>query len=274
MFADQDHPLRISSLNYLTRCEMRALLLNDGILTDESGPAAQTGSLCHLIVSHLHRQKNEHGIWDIDAAIAAVGDWRLRFPLADGETALQHAKGYAQDPRNQEAQIILNETRVELALPPHPSDPTGLPVFMRGILDQVRLIDGHPRVCDVKTGAKAGAQMLDEYATQVAGYSLAATVLLDEPCPPGALIRTASYLVKGVDPSSQPDGVFWWYSWGLEEAQWLIDKVVAVVARVRAGEVYFGPSDQCAWCCPAGGFQHCSQLARQILAGHATSLLD
>ncbi len=107
--------------------------------------------------------------------------------------------------------------------------------------------------------------MLDEYATQIAGYRLAATSLLGEPCPPGALIRTAAYLSKGVDPGHQPPGVFWWYSWGLEEARWLIDKVVAVVARVRAGEAYFGPSDQCAWCCPAGGFQNCSQLAKRLI---------
>ncbi len=261
MIADSDHPLRISSLNYFNRCDMRALLLNTDLLSDESGPAAQTGSLCHLVVSHLHKQKS----WDIEAAIAAVGDWRQQFPLAQSGVAFAHARAYARDPRNAEAEVILNETKVQLALPPHPTDPTGLPVYLTGTLDQVRLVDGTPKVFDLKTGSKSGAQMLDEYATQIAGYSLAATALLDEPCPPGALIRKAGYLARGVDPGYQPPGVFFWYSWGLEECQWLMDKVVAVVARVRAGEAYFGPSEQCAWSCPAGGFQHCSQLARKIL---------
>jgi hypothetical protein len=44
-------------------------------------------------------------------------------------------------------------------------------------------------------------QLLDIHAYQVAAYCVMATELLGEPVSPGALIRTAGYFEKGVDPS-------------------------------------------------------------------------
>jgi len=254
-FGTERYPLRASGLPSLGICPMRHFLTFQGLLADPGNAAAEVGSLVHEIVAGWHRNG-----FDEDAAVAAVGDWRQRFPLvaAAGRygDALAHARGYCADPRNKVRPVLI-EQPVSLALPPHETDPTGRMVVIQGTLDQVRETPAGLRLFDVKTGRTEGAQMMDAYAYQVAAYCVMATELLGEPVAPGALIRTAGYLVKDSAPAEEPPGVFFHLPWTLADCRDLLDAVRLVVASVRRREVAFGPGAHCDSTCPARGLQAC-----------------
>ncbi|MHB1424977.1 MAG: PD-(D/E)XK nuclease family protein [Gemmataceae bacterium] len=254
LFATEAYPLRASSLPNLVICPMRAFLQFQGLLDDAGNASAEMGTLVHEILAHWHANGNNR-----EAAIAAVGDWRSRFPLVAAagryDEALAHVEGYRADPRNQ-ARPILIEQKVRLALPPHETDPTGQSVIVQGALDQVRGTPQGLKLYDVKTGRTEGIQMLDLYAYQIAAYCVMATELLGEPVAPGALIRTAGYLHKRAS-GQEPDGVFFAIPWNLDDCREMLDVVRLVVANIRRGEVNFGPGYHCVSTCPARSLQRC-----------------
>ncbi len=73
MFGNHDHPIRMSGTPSLIRCPMKHFLLAEGLMADEGGPAAQTGSLAHEAIANLHRHQGETGVYDVEAATVRSG---------------------------------------------------------------------------------------------------------------------------------------------------------------------------------------------------------
>lgn len=261
-YGSRDAPLRASSLPALVGCPLRQVLLAEGLLSDESGEAAQTGSLFHSFASAWHG--NGH---DAENAVAsATARDGAKFPLANGDRARKWFDAYAADPRNRDAVLSGNELRVEVAIPAADHDPTGTPVWIVGTLDQIREERGGHRVYDLKTGRSTGLAMLDLYAYQLAAYTVAAAAYLGvETMLPPAVIRVQGYDVKGVDPSLAPPGVFYPYvvlTW--ERCHMLLAEIANVVADVRSGRIDVRPGFSCATTCPARGLQNCLPLAERL----------
>lgn len=250
--------LRPSKLDRLVVCTMQHAL---DIAIDEedgSGQAADTGSLVHSAVAEFHLAKSvDEGI---KAAWAALSVNAGKFPLADSNEARLFLKPYLEDPRNTRAKIHAVERLVKLTLPPHETDPTGKPVHIQGTLDQIREETGQLWVMDLKTGKPLGFDMVHAHTYQQAAYTLAAKAE-GFPVVGAKLIRNWGYRHRGANLPS-PEGVFWEMPFDLETAEILLDRVRVAVARLRSGEIEFGPGHQCTFC-RHGGLAACLPEARR-----------
>ncbi len=261
-FGTADHPLRCSSLDALIRCPMQRILLHLGEAEDVSGPAADTGSVAHHGIAAYHRAtEQEEGI---GAGLAAMRDCLDRFPLADLSESERHFEGYVRDPRNSTAEIVAVEQAVSLVLPPTESDPTGQAIHITGTCDQVRRHHGQLVIVDVKTGSTPGWQMLHDHLFQICAYALAATEHFGTPVVPGFLVRTRGYLKKDIDPRTAPDGIVYEFNLTLQRCRLYLDQIREQVARVRRGDVDFGPGAHCSFC-PLGGVWACTARAEKFL---------
>ncbi len=232
-FATELHPIRCSSLPSIVQCPWKVAAMFLSLATDESGEAADTGSLVHKGVEYFHRHDHAAGLEELRRS-------RDLFPRGDVTEAERHYAAYCADPRNRNAEILAVEEKVTFQIPAAPEDPTGKPIYVSGTLDQRRLTHGAPKIWDLKTGKRSPIQMLRGYALQLSGYSVGAN------CEPGGFIRSAGYLVKGA--GVEPTGVFLEFALSLEQCRRLLDAVRLQVARIRAGNVAPIPGDHCLWC--------------------------
>jgi hypothetical protein len=260
LFGSVHAPLRCSSLDGLNRCPMKHVLAYLEGDEDLTGEAAETGSVAHAAIAAYHRARGHQE--GVEAGLAAIRDCLGRFPRADPEDAARHFADYVADPRHPAAEVVAVERPVRLVLPPAEGDPTGREVVIEGTLDQVRRHDGRLLVCDVKTGATPGWQMVHDYLFQVVAYAAAATAELGEPVEPGYLIRTRGYRKKGVRPADAPEGVLWHFGLAPDQCRVYLDQVRELVAQVRAGAVRFGPGLHCAYC-PLQGIWNCTARAEK-----------
>lgn len=259
LFATESRPLRPSGLAWLSRCPVQVMLQYDEI--DVGGPAAQTGSVVHKAVEAFHLAPDTAK--GITAAVAALQTAGAEFPDHDPTEARIYTEAYLGDPRNQTAKVVALEQKVTLRLPPHPLDPTGQDIHVRGTLDQIREENGRLLVCDLKTGKTGGWQMLHDYALQQAAYVLAARASGWPTAEPGYLIAAYGYRVRGAKLPS-PDGVFWWLPFDVSGAEMLLDRVRLQVALIRRGEIDFGPGPHCCYC-PQKGLDSCVPAANRKL---------
>lgn len=257
LFASEAFPLRCSALALLVKCPWRAVQMFLDMANDTSGIAADTGSAVHKAIAHWHT--NERGY---KGAIKAMTDSLREYPLADLHDAELHFRLYAEDPRNQEAEIVAVEKKVTFKIPS--ADLTQKEIYIVGTLDQIRRENGRLVLWDVKTGAKEGFTMIHEHSIQLAAYCIGATEVLGESVHPGGLIRTRGYRKRGVS-SVSPDGVFWSVPWNLSDASILLEPVQEVVSRIRKGVLTLGPGDHCTYC-PALGIDNCLPLLKRFCA--------
>jgi hypothetical protein len=256
-FGTAQYPLRASSLPMLLKCPLRQALLHLGDINDSSGPAADTGNLAHTAIERWHKNGK-----DAVAALEHMRSNAARFPLGDPEEAERYFTPYANDPKNQEAEVVYAEVPVAFTIQEAVDDPYG-PIYVRGTLDQIRRdkADGRLYLWDVKTGSKySGWDLLHVYAAQQAAYVLAASETFNTPVYPGGIIRPYGYRVRGVVLPS-PDGVFWHHSWDIVDCHTILADVRNRVRDIRRGTVNPVPGEQCNYC-PAGGLQGCLPLLR------------
>lgn len=252
-YGTEDRPLRCSALDSLVRCHGRALLFHIGLITDESGAAADTGSATHAAVEHWHANG------DLQEALDHVKRNLPKFPRADLDEVRLHFTPYTKDPRNQpgRARLIANELKVQFTLDPSENDPTGLPIHVTGTLDQIRRgPDGRAYLWDLKTGSPTGYAMVHKHAFQLAAYCLGAAAAIGETVHPGGIIRSRGWRTRGCDPTTAPGGVFFHATFAVEHIPFMLDRVRESVAAIRSGDLTVGPGDDCEWC-PAGGLQGC-----------------
>ena len=229
------------------------------LLGDEDrGQAADTGSAVHYAAKAFHTFAKGN----VAAALKAMEQNLPEYPLADLGTAEGHFRLYAADPRNKEAEIVLCEEKIEISLAPPEGDFETVEIV--GTVDQVRQEGGRLVVCDIKTGASAGEgdDMLNYYAAQLAAYQVGAANLLKQHVGTACIIRTRDYLKTDRKKNPKPGPVFWYASWGYNDALALLDEVRRVVGDVRSGRISVAPSaENCKWC-PGGGIGNC--LRRKI----------
>lgn len=212
--------------------------------SEDSGAAAQTGTLVHHAAEAFHKGGD---------GFDAIEVFRGQYPKGDPVRARKIFTAYSADSKNKDAKIVALETKIAFAIPAAPFDPTGEPVIVNGTLDQIREdSDGYKTVWDIKTGVTFyGTKALHHYAAQQALYTLAA----GEDVYPGGLICTDGYF--------RPGGkVFFPYK-GVTRAdfQQMLTKVAALVAFARMGQVIRTPGDVCDYC-PHKTFEGCSSYVR------------
>lgn len=248
-FGTEARPLRASSLPRLIACPWSVVMEVYEEGPRDSGPAADTGSAVHFAAAMWHGPAKK----ETAVAIEVMRRCLSRFPLANLTAAADQFQRYADDKRNQEAEVVLCEKEVTLRLKAETE------IVIVGTLDQVRR-DRHGRlaVYDIKTGSPEGWDMLHEHALQLAAYQIGASEKLGEEVHEAYIIRTKDYLKKRVGP------VFWEAGWsGLAAARLLLQSVVETVQRVRLGHVWAGPGVQCKWC-KAGGVAGCLPKLKEL----------
>jgi hypothetical protein len=263
MIADKENPIRCSRLSSIARCSGRIFLVS--FLDNEDdvgGEAAQTGSLTHAGVAAFHKERGNLEIRQ-KAAWDAIAKTRQMFPLANIDETRLFLTPYINDPRNIHAQIVqwsdgepAIEKQVEFTLQPHRLDSTGELIYVQGTFDQIRYINGVPRIYDLKTGKKTGWEQIHDYSVQQAAYLKGASQFISNIDPTGYIIRCYGYRMKGANLPS-PDGVFWCLPFKTWDAiDLLLDAVVFHVAMLRNGEVNFTPGPHCTFC-EFGGLTGC-----------------
>lgn len=287
-FATTEHPIRASYLSWVARCNMKAVLdlIDD---CDSTGSAAQIGSVVHAGIAAFHQTTGTQ-VERSTAAFDAMRRALPEYPLADESECRLFLTPYVCDPNNQRAtfatvpaeylnhpagpgaghpdagKVKLGQPAIELPirvqLSPHPLDPTGQPIVIDGTLDQLRIVDGRPKVCDAKTGQPTGVQMMHDYAYQMAAYTVAARQFWPN-TEPGYLIRLRRYRERTASLPT-PEGVEWSMPYMAADCMMVLDQVRINVALIRSGQVNFGPGVQCTYC-PHKGLDGCIPKAKQKL---------
>lgn len=228
-------------------------VLNDDMVNDEGGPAAQTGNLIHAAAAAFHRAAASMGtVARTEEGVAALESARQHFPDGNVGKARETFAAYAADPENINADCPWVEQPIELRIAAAPGDPTGEPIVIVGTLDQVRRTpDGRLQLWDIKTGsARTGNESLEAYAVQQACYLLAARQKLASNVEPGGLIYTPGYEKKHAKR-------FFRYTSSPDECMILVSTVAYSVALIRSGVPIFRPGvDTCKWC-KLKNFHHC-----------------
>lgn len=250
-------PLRSSALQKMVMCPMRALVtIMEG--DDSSGQAADTGSAMHKAAAMWHL--NNH---DVAEAVKAMHLHGKEYPLADMKEAESLFRLYSKDKRNQEAETPLIERKIAFSIPPCKEDETQKEIVIHGTLDQVRRVNGELRLYDIKTTKKSGTVALQSALYQMAAYCVGATLLMDEPVHPGALILPRTYALKQNVGVLQPTGVFWHIPWTLEHIPVILNGLKVIVAAMRRGDVWVNPNEECFFC-PEKSIDNCIPKLLQL----------
>lgn len=238
-FATESRPLRASGLPNLVLCHWRAVAEVMKLTENESGKAADTGSAVHLAVANWHEDKNRV------RSVAAMRAATAAFPLADLDEAERIFGRYADDPRNETAEIVASEIRVKVQIDAKYLE-TG-PIWIQGTADQVRrnpLDGGRFELWDLKTGQRDPMYFQNVYALQLAAY----TVALRDKFPgivAGGYIRTKGYFTRGCELPA-PHGVF--IPANIDDPDTLLDAVRWAVCAIRSGYTVATPGDHCSFC--------------------------
>ncbi len=234
LIGTRERPLRASAIPDFLICPGKVILTEEywGMSyggSDGGETAAQTGSLVHHAAEAFHRGGDGR---------KAIESFSASYPQADVQRAIRIFSAYAEDPKNRDAKVIRIEEKIMMEIPPDPTDPTGLPVVIRGTLDQVREEpDGRRTVWDIKTGKTYfGTKALNHYVAQQAIYTLASGVDV------GGLICTDGYFRKPVMK------VHWRYKLSLDDMKQFLPIIAREVAAARRGQLSRVPGDHCEWC--------------------------
>lgn len=212
----------------------------------ESNQWAETGSLTHAAIEAYHKTGSEA------VANVVMAHKRKEYPLADAGKAATHFRRYVQE-QAAWGEVIegSNETKVVARLAPTEDDPTQEEIWLSGTIDHVR-VRGADCVCDIKTGSKPAAEMINVHAPQLAAYQLGWYQRTGNK-PSAAIIRTVSLQTGGIAFLPCP--------WSFETALLILDSVRHFVAQVRRSQRIALSGKHCDYC-PAGGIAFCQTGTR------------
>jgi hypothetical protein len=238
IFADEQNPIRASTVISMLKCPFKVMALWDQYIYDSAGEAAQTGSLLHAGAEEFHRTG------ELVLALDRLKRDTSKFPLADYDRAKKMFDGYASDRRN--ALTRLSRDRLEVRfteqIDPHPADKTRQPIFITGQLDQIR---DDLLIYDIKSSTRPSGVVNTESCIQLWIYCwLAQKNGID--VSGYKLIMTNKYVLK------QPklDEVF---VDGLPYDERRVGKILqdirlyTMLIRNRES-VPIGPGEHCSWC--------------------------
>ena len=238
-FALPPHELHPSGLRTLTSCLWRSMAKRVMSFSDESGPAADTGSATHRAIAAFHKGMS------ISDSLDVMQSNLHEYKHADLSDAAALFIQYAADSRNKNVDMVMSEEPIDFTISCAPYDPTGQPIYIIGRLDQVRRENGRLKLWDTKTSKKDPNTVLLNTQYQAAAYCVGASIKLGEPVEPGGIIMPRLY--KGKDPSSAP--VHRHFVFKLKDCEHILEGVRHAVAQIRMGHVYHNPgADNCDWC--------------------------
>lgn len=247
IFASAEHPIRVSQLGNMLNCNFWVKAMFDTWISDTAGAPAQTGTVLHVGVEEWHRNGK-----DAQIAVAKMREALHRNPLADLDDSVKQFNLYIRDPRNQTANVVLNEFRIKDFIDCHPTDKTGKPIGITGQVDQVRRNkDNMLYLYDVKSSGRQAGVLAVEYAVSQLVYMYLVEQHLQEYVYGSIIIRTKGYLVRGVRPEDSPAGIFIQMPLTRGHYSIILDQIRLAVARIRNGEISVNPGEHCNWC----GFQ-------------------
>lgn len=251
MIGSPSNPLSISSLNSMALCNGLWILDDRG-----SSAAADTGTALGRCVELWHRDGEPKDADPIVASVKLEAPVASRpFTLARWEEVEKMFRGYYQDPRN--AGVVETwslERPVRLELPAHESDSTQQPIHFLGHLDQVRRVGESLEVWDLKSGKADGLDMVNNYAFQLALYTLALATEYPR-VRVGGIIRSRGYICRGKPEPGQHNTHFC-QPINLDVCRTLASRIAFMVARMRDRRVDLSPGSHCSFC-SAGGLSSC-----------------
>lgn len=251
-FATPENPLHASGIPDLIKCQLRSALIHLFGSEYESSEAADTGSMTHVGVASWHRDK------DVAKAIEEMRESQSRYSHANLAEATQLFWQYAQDPRNQEAEVIKIEHKSSICITPAACDETKAQIVIVGTIDQIRNVNGVWCVYDLKTSKRWGKDQLNMYLYQLAAYTLMAANEFQRPVKMGGLICPRFYKNDPASPEAH-----WPYAHRFNDIGPLINGIRFAVAAVRNGQVHPSPGEHCRYC-PQQDTSTCIPTLRSI----------
>lgn len=250
LIGSKEHPLRPSQLFRLLECPMQALI---SISSDANATsiAADTGSVVHGIAKAFHECKDPSFMKRQEEAVKGIAELKLKFPFANEEKAFGIAESYMRDPRNFNADVLVNELPIEFQLDAWETDPTGEKIFVQGTCDQIRKLNGELYLWDIKTGKQTAWSIIHQAGIQVAAYYIGAVRQYPK-LKIGGIIRTEGYSSGSISP----DTVFCPMPFTEKDVHDLMIGVRIAVANMRRQMLYIAPGLHCNYC-PAGGVPAC-----------------
>lgn len=254
-FGTAKYPLRSSGLASVVSCPWKAVYMYLGLNDpDTSGPAADTGSAVHAACADFHKRK------EVATAIQVMRSRLSEYPLADLDEAAKMFLCYSQDPRNQTAEVVAVEQKIEIIL----AEAGQKEIVIHGTLDQLRIESGVWSVWDIKTSKRPAYSLLNEHLLQVAAYAYGAHLRYNQPVNLGGLILPRAYLTKGVMAAHAPPQAYIKYQQTFKDIPLVLASLINTVQNIRNGNIWFASGSQCDYC-PAQGPQNCIPKLTELL---------
>lgn len=254
-FGTQDAPLRASALPSLLECPL-SVVLKMQAARDDGNEWAQLGTLIHYGAEALHKTGSEA------VALAAMQHKKGSLPLADHGKAEECFRHYAK--RSAEWGTVSHvEQKVEIRIPPCPTDPTKAAIVIQGTCDHVRRNTSGYVVCDIKTGTRySGQELLRHHKAQLAAYQLGISNMLGGIDVGAAVIATRDFKYGGP--------IYHVAKWSMDDARSIMQQIAAIVAQVRAGNTSYTAGSHCRFCpatradCEHGAKQYTQYITQTV----------
>jgi len=266
---DKDHPIRMSSLTAMARCQMMFALRYLKETDEGSSEAASTGTAVQRQNELWHR-----GLDPEEATKQALAEAGVDATL-DPDHLLRVMMGYSSDPRNAQTgmptdprygEVVTSalEMEVGLVLPSASGD-----IHMTGHVDFIRRYpDGRLYLWDGKHSKHDTKILLWEYEYQIAAYTIAAAATMGEPVYPGGILATRQY-DKG--PRARTEAKpFAESPKSLDDCKRMVyDFLPPMIEQIRSGLPLVQPGQHCdpnTWRCH-GGSQACLAVFDGLMRG-------
>jgi len=260
---DEKHPIRISSLPTWMKCSASALWqwgethnMTADIVERDNWASSETGTAAGIAIELWHR-RGEAGPEAMKEIVAEVEAQKERgfedrgagksLARADFELISRALDRYSRDQRNKNV-ILVEHLEKEFSF--QMDCPIGGPVFFTGHVDQIRLRpDGGLEVWDLKCSKFTPEELIGLYALQLAGYVIAASMVLGKRVGMGGAISLRQYLTKpALKKAPDQAATHKRLNWRYADCEAALRAVVANVARARSGSVILGVGPHCGFC--------------------------
>lgn len=219
--------------------------------------AAETGSLVHEGIEAYHKSilaKNKVDHAKV-GSLAILSAKENKYIDGDVSEAIKLFQKYIErDKAENRGRVRHVEEKVKITLQPAPFDPTQKEIVIWNTIDQIREIgDNLIYVCDHKAGMKLGPNMVLEYMSQLASYTLCAHSMYQNKQVKTFILRTRDLLRR--------DLPFWWpMPFTVAQCNDILLPVRLRIAHMRMGLYEHTAGKHCDWCPFQNAYPRCISL--------------